>query len=108
MNITNNNTKTKYHFTMLRKLLSILIILTLGYQYNANACTIIAVGKKASADGSNIISHTDTGPDSRIFVVPAQTFKPGEKATVYWGIQDADRAPVFRTFFSGNLQVPLN
>ncbi|MCK5168959.1 MAG: C69 family dipeptidase, partial [Bacteroidales bacterium] len=77
---------------MLRKFLSILLILTLGYQYSANACTIIAVGKKASADGSNIISHTDTGPDSRIFVVPAQTFKPGEKTAVYWGIQDADRA----------------
>ena len=53
------------------------------------ACTIIAVGKKASTDGSIIISHTDTGPDSRIYVVPAQTFKPGSKAPVYWGIQDA-------------------
>lgn len=55
------------------------------------SCTIIAVGKKASADGSVIISHTDTGPDSRIFYVPGKTFKPGEKAPVFWGIQDADR-----------------
>jgi len=77
---------------MLRKILSIVVILMFGYQFSINACTIIAVGKKASADGSNIISHTDTGPDSRIFVVPAQTFKPGDKASVYWGIQDADRA----------------
>lgn len=77
---------------MLKKVLSFLIILILGYQLNLMACTVIAVGKKASADGSNIISHTDTGPDSRIFVVPAQTFKSGEKAPVYWGIQDADRA----------------
>ncbi|MCK5774905.1 MAG: C69 family dipeptidase, partial [Bacteroidales bacterium] len=76
---------------MLRKTLSLLIILILGYSYSTQACTIIAVGKKASADGSNIISHTDTGPDSRIFVVPSQTFKPGAKAAVYWGIQDADR-----------------
>ncbi len=77
---------------MLKKVFAILTILALGIQFNSKACTVIAVGKKASADGSNIISHTDTGPDSRIFVVPAQTFKPGEKAAVYWGIQDADRA----------------
>ncbi len=77
---------------VLRKLLSILVILTLVYQPSAKACTIIVVGKKASADGSNIISHTDTGPDSRIFVVPSQTFKPSSEAAVYWGIQDADRA----------------
>ena len=55
----------------------------------STACTIIAVGKKATQDGSVIISHTDTGPDSRILVVPAKTFRPGDKASVYWGIQDA-------------------
>ena len=73
----------------MKKLLFLLVLSTLAINLQVNACTIIAVGKKASADGSNIISHTDTGPDSRIFVVPAQTFKPGEKAPVYWGIQDA-------------------
>ena len=57
----------------------------------AFSCTIIAAGKKATADGSVIISHTDTGPDSRIFYVPGKTFGPGEKAPVYWGIQDAGR-----------------
>ena len=74
---------------MLKKILPVLTILLLGLQIESTACTVIAVGKKASADGSVIISHTDTGPDSRIFVVPAKTFKPGEKAPVYWGIQDA-------------------
>jgi dipeptidase len=54
-------------------------------------CTIIVVGKKASKDGSVIISHTDTGPDSRIFYVAGKSFKSGEMAPVYWGIQDADR-----------------
>lgn len=73
------------------RILSILLITLFTINYSANACTIIAVGKKASADGSNIISHTDTGPDSRIFVVPAQTFEKGAMAAVYWGIQDADR-----------------
>ncbi|MDD2284971.1 MAG: C69 family dipeptidase [Paludibacter sp.] len=59
--------------------------------FQVHACTIIAVGKKASADGSNMISQTDNGPDSRILIVPAQTFKPGIMAPVHWGIQDADR-----------------
>ncbi len=54
-------------------------------------CTIVAVGKKASADGSVILSHTDAGPDSRVFVVPAAKHKPGAKAPVYWGIQDLGR-----------------
>lgn len=55
------------------------------------SCTVIAVGKNASADGSVIISHTDTGPDSRIFFVPGKSFKKGEMAPIFWGIQDADR-----------------
>ena len=75
----------------MKKLLLIYIILVVGFTNNSKACTIIAVGKKATVDGSIIISHTDTGPDSRIFVVPAQKYKPGEMAPVYWGIQDADR-----------------
>ncbi|MDY0296560.1 MAG: C69 family dipeptidase [Acidobacteriota bacterium] len=54
-----------------------------------NACTLIAVGKKATTDGSVLVSHTDTGPDSRIFRVPAQSFKPGAKTPVYLDIQDA-------------------
>ncbi len=58
---------------------------------NDEGCTVIAVGKKASADGSVILSHTDAGPDSRIYVVPAARHKPGEKAPVYWGIQDLGR-----------------
>lgn len=51
-------------------------------------CTVIAVGRKASKDGSVILSHTDTGPDSRIRVVPGQKYRPGELAPVYWGLQD--------------------
>jgi dipeptidase len=56
------------------------------------ACTVIVAGKKATADGSVMISQTDAGPDSRIFRVPAKLFNPGEKAPVYWGIQEAERA----------------
>ncbi len=55
-----------------------------------SACTIIAVGKKASADGSVIISHTDCGADCRIRVVPSQNYKKGMLANIYWGIQDVN------------------
>ncbi len=48
------------------------------------------MGKKATEDGSVIVSHTDCGPDSRVYVVPGKKYKAGEKAPVYWGIQDAD------------------
>jgi len=58
----------------MKKILFLIGLSITIFNIQVNACTIIAVGKKASADGSNIISHTDTGPDSRIFVVPAQTF----------------------------------
>ena len=54
-------------------------------------CTIIAVGKKASADGSVIISHTDCGPDNRIRVVHGRSYPKGEMAPVHWGIQDINR-----------------
>jgi dipeptidase len=54
-------------------------------------CTIIAVGKMASADGSVIISHTDCGADCRIRVVPGKRFSEGEMAPVHWGIQDIHR-----------------
>ncbi len=68
----------------------LLAVLLLPFQ-QASGCTVIAVGKKASADGSVIISHTDTGPDSRIYYVPGRSYRQGEMAPVYWGIQDADR-----------------
>jgi len=58
----------------------------------AIACTVIVAGKKATADGSVLISHTDAGADSRIFRVPSQAYRAGEKAPVFWGIQEAERA----------------
>jgi len=76
---------------MIRKLLSTLLILTLGYYFNAQACTIIAVGKNASSDGSVIVSQTDNGDDCRIRIVPAMDHKPGSQAAVYWGIQHIDQ-----------------
>ena len=72
------------------------IIITLGlvilyFVQISTACTIIAVGKKASADGSVIVSHTDAGPDCRIHHVPGQSFKKGATTPVFWGMIDLGR-----------------
>lgn len=53
-------------------------------------CTDIVAGKKATKDGSVLVSHTGAAPDCRIHVVPAQTLKRGDKAPVYYGLQDAN------------------
>jgi dipeptidase len=57
-----------------------------------SGCTIVGVGKRASVDGSVIVSHSDAGPNSRIHVVPGGTHEPGEMVAVHWGIQEPTRA----------------
>lgn len=76
----------------MKKLITLFITASLlGFSYtDAEACTIIVVGKKASKDGSVIISHTDCGDDSRIRVVPGSKFENGAMAPVHWGIQRVD------------------
>ncbi|MDA3824107.1 MAG: C69 family dipeptidase, partial [Bacteroidales bacterium] len=70
----------------------ILLVVGMIFQsINVNSCTIIAVGKKASADGSVMISHTDCGPDCRIQVIPERLYKKGMMANIHWGIQDVNR-----------------
>ncbi len=78
----------------MKKTLPILLVILLfavSRPAEDEGCTVIAVGRKASADGSVILSHTDAGPDSRIYIVPAARHRPGEKAAVLWGIQDPSR-----------------
>lgn len=70
----------------------VIVALLLLIATDSHPCTIIAVGKKASADGSVIVSHTDAGADTRIRVVHGQHYKKGEMAPVYWGIQDINRS----------------
>ncbi len=60
-------------------------------QPSTNFCTDIIVGKDASIDGSVITSHTGCCPECRVHVVPAQTFKKGTKAPVYYGLQDVKK-----------------
>jgi len=56
-----------------------------------DACTDIVVGKKASTDGSVITSHTGCCPECRVHVVPSQSFQKGERAPVYYGLQDVKK-----------------
>ncbi|TAJ11640.1 peptidase [Marinilabiliaceae bacterium JC017] len=77
----------------MKKIFALLFIALMGVNtFQAEACTVIAVGKKASADGSVIVSHTDAGPDCRLHVVPSMSFKDGEMAPVHWGMPELGRA----------------
>ena len=70
-----------------KRLIAVILGILIGsYSF---PCTVIYVGKKASKDGSIIISQTDNGEDSRIKVVFGRTYKSGEKAPIFWGIQDS-------------------
>lgn len=69
-----------------------IILLLLGFAIQSYSCTVIAVGKKASADGSVIISHTDAGPDCRVHYVAPQKHKAGSMADVHYGMVDLGRA----------------
>jgi dipeptidase len=50
------------------------------------SCTVIGVGKLASADGSVITSHTDCCSECRIQVIPGKTYPKGSLAPVHWGM----------------------
>lgn len=54
----------------------------------AEPCTLIALGKKATRDGSVIVSQTDSGPNSRIHLVRGRKYPAGTLANVYLGLQD--------------------
>jgi len=67
---------------------------TLSFAQNSShddACTDIVIGKLASVDGSVITSHTGCCAECRVHVVPAKTFKKGDKAPVYYGLQDVKK-----------------
>ena len=68
-------------------LISILILLPIL----TFPCTDIVVGKKASKDGSVIVSHTGAAPECRVHVVPGMNYEKGEMAAVYYGLQDVEK-----------------
>jgi dipeptidase len=73
------------------KKLSLFIFLSVMITWSSMACTDIIVGRKASADGSVITSHTGAAPECRVHVVPAMNFPKGAMANVYYGLQDVTK-----------------
>ena len=65
---------------------SIAILLSLSLSIGqATACTIMAVGQKASADGSVMVSHTNDGlSDPRAIYIPAMDHPKGSKRPVFY------------------------
>ena len=75
---------------MTRNILILALIGGVLFPANGLTCTDIVVGKKASADGSVITSHTGASRNGgAVQVVPAQTHEQGSMAPVYWGMLDA-------------------
>lgn len=60
----------------------------------ALTCTTILVGKKASADGSVLVSHSDDGMnDARLIYVPAKDHEPGSLRPIYYSHCSLDFKP---------------
>ena len=58
------------------------------------ACTTIIVGKKASADGSVMCTHSDdgeSGGDARVVRVPEKDHAPGTRRPIYYDTEDFPR-----------------
>ncbi len=72
----------------MKKILSFTILILLISVQQNYSCTIIVAGKKATTDGSVIVSHSDAGPDCRFRVIPRMKFPKGSLTPVYWGIQN--------------------
>ena len=58
----------------LKRALSLILIVALIAVQSAAACTIFAVGKNATTDGSTMISHScdSNGDDLRLWLIPGQ------------------------------------
>ncbi len=58
-------------------------------------CTVVAVGKNASVDGSVMTTHTCDGwYDPKVWVIPGGTHEPGEMVKVYAGrLRDNPTSP---------------
>ena len=60
----------------------------------ADACSTFLVGKRASFDGSVLVTHSDDGegnPDARLSYVPGATHEPGARRPVWPDLEDNPR-----------------
>ena len=66
----------------MKRVAALFLVLLVSFFVNAQsvaACTILAVGTEASADGSTIVTHNDdsTGADFRLWITPGQKWPDG-------------------------------
>ena len=66
----------------MKKLIILIVFISLTLGHNVEACTDIVAGKKATVDGSVITSHTFGGNDTRIRVVHGQKYPKGSMTPV--------------------------
>jgi dipeptidase len=79
---------------MKRTVLLITLLSTVLWSIPAWACTVTLTGKKASLDGSVMVSHSDDGlNDGRLIYVPAKDYKPGVLRPVYYAHYSLDFKP---------------
>lgn len=81
----------------------------------ASGCTVIGVGREASADGSVMVAHTDDSGgmgDPRLVRVPARDWPEGATRPVYLSIADyprliaPDRAPEYSATSPAHAALP--
>lgn len=70
---------------LFRKVVAVSVLSVFLGSSQSSACTIMAVGKKATADGSVLISHTNDGlGDPRAIYVPAMDHPKCAKRAIYY------------------------
>lgn len=89
-------------------------LLALG-PWALEACTVIGIGREASADGSVMVAHTDDSGgmgDPRLVHVPARDWPAGAMRPVYLSIADyprliaPDRAPDYSPASPAHANLP--
>lgn len=59
-----------------------------------SACTTLAAGRKATTDGSVLVTQSDDGegnPDARLCYIPARDHAAGSRRPIYWDTEDYPR-----------------
>jgi dipeptidase len=102
MNLKTDNMISKLHYFLVGVLFFFSNLILINAQVDKtdwvnnqpDGCTAITVGKKASADGSVINSHTDDSHRTRSWmdIQPARKYKKGDKAPMFKRTQDNEKA----------------
>ena len=83
--VSNRKLMEDFRVKRLKKLICLIVaVVTLSSAVMANACTVVAAGKDATADGSTMVTHTCDGRyDNRVQIVPGGTHEEGEVVEIY-------------------------